>query len=318
MAMLFTVLCGMVAVSLGYFIDYFARGHFGQSTDAVLESEIRYLENLPATADLPNNAGRIYITLDSNDAIPGTVETIEFSMGEDIIVFDYEDGRRYAGKIHDFTNRKTILVGYDITEMAHDFRFMQIIGIMSIVFVIIVVSVSYLISIFVVRGTNNIANTARSIIETGDLSQRIDIGSRWDDLGNMAGVLNMLLSRIEQLMTGVRQVSDNIAHDLRTPLTRLRNKMESLPEHEVLLKEADHLLSTFNALLRISRLETEKQRSRFQSLNLRDVLQDVVEFYEPLAEEKSIDLSKNLQSAMFYGGPRPVVSGVREYSGQCP
>lgn len=301
MAMLFTVLCGLVALSLGYFIDYFARGHFEQNTDAVIASEIRYLESLPASHPLPKNSGRLYIPLQIANTLPEDISPTKFSIGTDIIVFDYKDGRRYAAKKHAFSQNRIVLVAYDITEIARDFRFMQTMGIISIVFVMIVVFVSYLISVFVVKGTNKIADTARTIMETGDLSQRIDIGSRWDDLGNMASVLNILLSRIEQLMTGVRQVSDNIAHDLKTPLTRLRNKMESLPEQEGLLKEADHLLATFNALLRISRIETEKQRSRFQALNLRNVLQDVIDFYEPLAEEKSINLVKNLQSVTMEG-----------------
>jgi len=304
MALLFTILCGAAALSLGYFIDYFARGHFAQSTEAVLDSEIRYIKSLPDPSNIPANPQRIYIPLDKNNVIPEGINPETSTLREGILVFDYpQGGPRYAAKIYQFENEKSLLIGYDITDIAHDFRFMQIIGIASIVFVMIVVFVSYLISVFVVSGTNKIANTARDIMNTGDLSQRIDIGSRWDDLGNMTTVLNMLLSRIEQLMTGVRQVSDNIAHDLRTPLTRLRQKIESAhsEKQEELLKEADHLLSTFNALLRISRIETEKQRSRFKQLDLQNVLQDVIDFYEPLAEEKSISLSIDLQAAPFEG-----------------
>ncbi len=304
MALLFTILCGAAALSLGYFIDYFARGHFAQSTEAVLDSEIRYIKSLPDLSNIPENAHRIYIPLDRNNAIPDDINPETSTLREGILVFDYpQGGPRYAAKIYQFEDGQSLLIGYDITDIAHDFRFMQIIGIASIVFVMIVVFISYLISVFVVSGTNKIANTARDIMNTGDLSQRIDIGSRWDDLGNMTTVLNMLLSRIEQLMTGVRQVSDNIAHDLRTPLTRLRQKIEAArgEKQEDLLKEADHLLSTFNALLRISRIETEKQRSRFQKLDLQNVLQDVIDFYEPLAEEKSISMVLDLQGATLEG-----------------
>jgi signal transduction histidine kinase len=304
MAMLFTILCGAAALSLGYFINYFAQGHFAQSTEAVLESEIRYIEGLEGLSVLPYHAQRIYIPLNEDGVLPDHINPDTFTLREGILVFEYpQGGPRYAAKIHRFQDGKNLLIGYDITDITHDFRFMQIIGIASIVFVMIVVFVSYLISIFVVSGTNKIANTARDIIETGDLSRRVDIGSRWDDLGNMTTVLNMLLSRIEQLMSGVRQVSDNIAHDLRTPLTRLRQKIESAhgERQEELLKEADHLLSIFNALLRISRIETEKQRSRFQKIDLQDVLQDVIDFYEPLAENESIHMAVDLQNAPYEG-----------------
>lgn len=304
MAMLFTILCGAVALSLGYFINYFARGHFVQSTEAVLDSEIRYLESQDAAQNLPRHENRLYLPLNEKGELPGDVEPDMSILREGIVVFVYpEDGRRYAAKIHKFSKDRTILVAYDITDIVHDFGFMQGIGIASIIFVMLVVFVSYAISIFVVNGTNKIANTAREIMETGDLTRRIDIGSNWDDLGNMTTVLNMLLSRIEQLMVGVRQVSDNIAHDLRTPLTRLRQKIESAnyDKKEELLKEADHLLSTFNALLRIARIEAEKQRSRFQTIDLKNVVQDVVDFYEPLAEEKNIALQVSLQKMEIEG-----------------
>ena len=109
-------------------------------------------------------------------------------------------------------------------------------------------------------------------METGDLSRRLDVDSDWDDLSYMTNVLNQFLERIQQLMRGVRQVSDNIAHDLRTPLTRMRHSIEQLKDPKTntnanetlklsthLSDEADNLLDTFNALLRISRIESGHQ-----------------------------------------------------------
>lgn len=304
MAVLFTVLCGLAAVSLGYFINYFAKGHFVQSTEAVLDADIRYIQLRGIDSDMPEIAGHIYMRIE-NGKIPRVMQDDITVLSEGILTFTDEDTNRiYASKIHTSDDGTQILVGYDITKISNDFRFMQWIGMASIIFVVIVVFISYVISIFVARGTSRIANTAQDIINTGDLSRRLEVTSRWDDLGYMTDVLNSLLSRIEELMRGVRQVSDNIAHDLRTPLTRMRGTMESLPdstEKETLLEEADHLLDTFNALLRISRIEAEKQRSHFDTVDISAVINDVIEFYEPLAEEKNIDFITDIQPASCHG-----------------
>ncbi len=156
-----------------------------------------------------------------------------------------------------------------------------------------VVMVSFLISRFVVTRTNMIAQTAQEIMETGDFSRRISIEGEWDDLSHMAQVLNLLLERTEQSMQGIRQVADNIAHDLRTPLTRLRNKLEEAGDH-ALMAEADHLLTTFAALLRISNLELGRRHGTFQPVTLPALLRDVMELYEPLAEEKGIHLTSDM------------------------
>lgn len=311
MALIFTILCGLAALSLGYFINYFTKGHFVHSTEAVIDAEIRYIESINPNYinnQHTNSTNQLYILLDEEGTLPDTIPSNLSRLAEGIIVFDYPlNNKRYAAKIHTFPNDKKILIGTDITKISKDFRFMQWIGITSICFVMMVVFVAYIISVFVVSGTNKIADTAREIIETGDLSRRLDIGSRWDDLGNMAAVLNTLLDRIEELMRGVRQVSDNIAHDLRTPLTRMRNHIEDLQkryghnDYAELMEESDHLLGTFNALLRISRIESEKQRSQFKTVNLKAILNDVIAFYEPLAEEKSITIHADLSEATLHG-----------------
>ena len=245
--------------------------------------------------------GRLFIPFGPHGEPPvilgGKIERLK----EGIIVFDHSDKEKvYAAKIHTFENNRKILVGIDITQTQREFHFMQWLSIISIALIILVVLVSYMISVFVARGTNKIATTAQNIMDTGDLSKRLEVSSPWDDLGKMSTTLNLMLDRIEELMGGVRQVSDNIAHDLRTPLTRLRNHIEAA-QHDnsetakaELLNEADQLLNTFNALLRISRLETEKKREHFQSVALQPLIEDVIALYEPLAEEKHIAVHKQL------------------------
>lgn len=161
----------------------------------------------------------------------------------------------------------------------------------------LVVLVSFVISTFVVSRINTIAITARQIMETGDLSRRISIDTNWDDLSNLAQVLNGFLDRMESLMEGIRDVSNNIAHDLRTPLTHLRNQIEELKTQDIkdadidaLLTESDHILAIFHSLLRIANIEKSKRYQAFEEVNLSALLFDVAELYEPVAEEKNITL----------------------------
>jgi len=309
MAALFTILCGLAALSLGYFINYFAKGHVVHSTNAILDAELKFIDaqGLPKEG---RSGNYLYIYLDQGQIdLPANLSEEDLHLSEGILVFKIKDqvSESFAAKVMPLQDGRRLLVAYNITVMAKDFRFMQWLGIASISFVMAVVFISYLISVFVVKGTNRIAETAQDIIATGDLSRRLEVSNRWDDLSNMAAVLNTLLARIEELMQGVRQVSDNIAHDLRTPLTRMRNHIEDLQkrgergEYESLLEEADHLLATFNALLRITRIETERQRGHFGDVNLKALLEDVSDFYDPLAEEKNIKLDHVLSEAVIHG-----------------
>ncbi len=161
-----------------------------------------------------------------------------------------------------------------------------------------------------VRKIERINQTTRSIM-SGDLSRRVPVTARNDDFDQVAENLNQMLDRIQTLMDDIRRVSDNIAHDLRTPLTRLRQHLEEARQEEdpqsksasnleSSIKEADSLLITFNALLRIARIEAGQITAGFSNLDFLTLLQDVVEFYEPLAEEKSqqlhIDLGRNIET----------------------
>lgn len=168
----------------------------------------------------------------------------------------------------------------------------------------------FVISFYVTKRINTIAATADSIMATRDLSQRIPLTSRWDDLSKLSETLNMMLADIEQLVASVKQVSDNIAHDLRTPLTRMRNRIEYLrvghatvtsDDLSALSHECDRLLTTFNALLRIATIEAGRHKIEFSPVNLACMLQDVVELYEPLASEKSINFSYRAEPATILG-----------------
>ncbi|NND81616.1 MAG: HAMP domain-containing histidine kinase [Gammaproteobacteria bacterium] len=152
-----------------------------------------------------------------------------------------------------------------------------------------------------------INQTSRKIMQ-GDLRKRIQTRGTGDEFDQLALNLNSMLDQIERGMEGVRRVSDNIAHDLKTPLARLKNRVEELkvrvagePEEETvdsIIQEADGLLQTFNALLRIARIEYSEQRKEFVLVDINSILRDLQELYEPLIEEKGQSLRVELSQPM--------------------
>ncbi|MEM7400900.1 MAG: HAMP domain-containing sensor histidine kinase [Pseudomonadota bacterium] len=188
-----------------------------------------------------------------------------------------------------------------------------ILGVLSIISLMAIAILGYLISVFVVTRINRIAETAQEIITTGDLTKRIEIDSRWDDLSYLGDVLNEMLGKIETLMQGVQHITDTIAHDLRTPLAKLRNKLEhtsikasdesenSLDNREALVKDVDGLLKTFNSLLSLSSLEAGRQSLKFENFDLEKVVLDAVDFYLPLAEAKQQKISIQTKKIDYKG-----------------
>jgi signal transduction histidine kinase len=167
------------------------------------------------------------------------------------------------------------------------------------------------------RSIELINQTSRNIM-TGDLSQRIPIRGSGDELDQLAGNLNTMIDEIERLMDGIRHVSDNIAHDLRTPLTRLRNHLEQLlvnldddsPHHgqvEHGIAEADQLLATFAALLRIARIEAGGHTAKFKPVDLVALVGDAAELYEALAEEKQLRFSTRVEESISLDADRDLL-----------
>ncbi len=144
-------------------------------------------------------------------------------------------------------------------------------------------------------------NTTSQQIMAGNLDQRVPTRGTADDFDQLAGNLNAMLDEIQRLMDGIRHVSDNIAHDLRTPLTRLRHRLERLEDEalgdearreevEKSIGDADQLLTTFSALLRITRMEAGGYQPSFSALTLRELIEDAAELYEVVAEDAGINL----------------------------
>jgi len=160
-------------------------------------------------------------------------------------------------------------------------------------------------------------NQTSQNIMAGDLSLRIPDRGTNDDFDQLARNLNEMLDRIVQLMEGIRHISDNIAHDLKTPLTRLRNQLENTlisverdeDKQQVgkAVAECDQLLATFNALLRIARLEVGSKVSNFKDFDLSSVVLDAGELYEALAEDKDQEFSLMVEKEIAVFGDRDLL-----------
>lgn len=161
--------------------------------------------------------------------------------------------------------------------------------------------------------------SARRIM-AGDLHERLAVTGAGDELDRLAENFNAMLERISELMTGLREVSDNIAHDLKTPLTRLRNRAEAAlrgggengAHREALtavIEESDSLIRVFNALLMIARAEAGYSTDNLTTLDADAVVSDIAEMYEPVAEEQGVRL-------VCFTEPGLTVSGSRELLGQ--
>jgi signal transduction histidine kinase len=151
------------------------------------------------------------------------------------------------------------------------------------------------------------------------MSQRVPLTGAGDEFDQLATNLNAMLDQIERLMAGMRQVTDNIAHDLRTPLARLRARLEvTLLEKpdaqrygDVLrqtIVEADTLLGTFNALLSIAEAEAGSRRETLAVVRLDEIARSVCELYEPVADEKGLTLAALIDGGLLVRGDRHLLS----------
>jgi signal transduction histidine kinase len=163
----------------------------------------------------------------------------------------------------------------------------------------------------VLRRIDAMTGTTQRIM-AGDLSGRLPVGRSGDELDRLAENLNAMLERIEALMMGLKEVSDNIAHDLKTPLTRLRNRAEEALAKsgnetdyrnalERTIEESDGLIRTFNALLMIARAESGQARDNMDDFDAAEVANGIQELYEPLAEDDGMTLRVRTMPAPLHG-----------------
>jgi len=211
-----------------------------------------------------------------------------------------------------------LLVGRDIEERR---RLQDIVWRATLLAVVLMVVLGvgggYYVSRRILARIDAVSATSREIM-AGDLSQRMAQSGSDDEFDRLAGSLNTMLDRIERLMHGMKEVSDNIAHDLKTPLTRLRGRVEAAlraePTEEgyrealeTTIEESDRLIAVFNGLLMIARAEAGASGASFGGVELSDVARDVAELYEPVAEEAGMTLTVDAPATAIVHGNRELI-----------
>lgn len=329
---------GAVIVLVG-FIYWNTTQSLTRQIDATIDAEIRGLSEqfdqrglmgliiaIERRTTPERESGPLYLLTDRNFApLVGNLEqwpTLRED-GEGWYSFELaevteDDSGRGRARVFDLGGWYHLLVGYDVREqifVAAVFRTTLIWGIAGVVGLSLLGG--FLMTRKLLRKVEAINRTSREIM-AGDLSQRVPSGGRGDEFDQLADNLNVMLDKIERLLASVRQVSDNIAHDLRSPLTRMRSRLElTLFEQpnkdgyreiiEQTINEADQLLQTFNALLSIAQAEAGAMRESFEKVDLGGLIDDLAELYEALAEARGLSFEAENHKGLEIQGNRDLL-----------
>lgn len=212
-----------------------------------------------------------------------------------------------------------LLVGRDLEEREHIHDIVIAAGRWSLIVVVVLgLAGGFFVARRVLTRVDAMTETTR-VIMAGDLTGRLPVAGSGDELDRLATNLNEMLARIETLMAGLKEVSDNIAHDLKTPLTRLRNRSEEAlrvarepadyrAALEAIIEESAGLIRTFDALLMIARAESGQTRDNRTEFDAAEIARGVAELYEPLADEKGIALQIEAAFPLPMRGNRELIS----------
>ncbi|MDP3332285.1 MAG: HAMP domain-containing sensor histidine kinase [Methylococcaceae bacterium] len=168
------------------------------------------------------------------------------------------------------------------------------------------------------RKIDSITQSTQAIIE-GDLKHRLPVSKNRDELDNLALLLNQMLDKIGALIENIQQVSNDIAHDLRTPISHLKFRLENALTRNLsaeqykeriafAIEEVDTILSTFSAMLRISQIESGSRRSGFKTVNLNDIVVSVIDALYPVAEEQEKTIISNIERDVTLAGDKELLT----------
>ena len=230
------------------------------------------------------------------------------------------DRREFRARSFVLRHNFRLLVGRDIRARGEfQSAMIQSLGWALAVTIALGIAGGYFMSRRMLRRVDGVAAASREIID-GDLTRRMPVSGSGDEFDRLSDTLNHMLDEIEQLVTGMRAVTDSVTHDLKSPLTRLKSSLElalrqSSPEAAETrsavtraIAEADAVLATFDALIAIARAEAGTGRAAMESVDLSAVVNDMADLYRPLAEQKGISVTVNIAEGCRISGHQQFLS----------
>ncbi len=323
-AMVYAALLALSAAALALYLWWATAGLLDRQTESAIRADVQGLSErwdeggLPALVltikdRLEQNVDddAIYLLVDqAQHPIAGNLRAWPAAVQQADVLYELSVTRAGAPALaqvqrYDLPGGYHLLIGRDVQARAK----LRTLLTDALLWGLIVVAVMALAGAFIVRSLfrrtlANVSATAAAI-SAGDFSRRVRVSGRGDEFDQLAETINDMLDRIGRLMEGVRAVSNAIAHDLRTPITRARARLEDAALHartpdelhaaiERATDDLDGIVAVFQALMRISEIETGSRRAAFTMVDLAPVLADVAELYEPLAEENGLHLALDL------------------------
>ena len=290
---------------------------------------IRVIQDLSKTPN-PN----LYILRDSNNKfIAGNFSDTDSlwnlkRLDNRVVLFSYDKKnnngeviRKYffRGKEFIVRNKYNLIVARDVSyENYLKERFFNTIISTSLLILLLGLLGGYVLSRNFLNRISAINKTSLEIMD-GDLSMRLPTFSNNDELNQLSLNLNSMLDRLNKLMKGMKDVSDNIAHDLRTPLNKIRTNLEvtlmSNPDSDSyretlkeVINDVDGVINTFNSLLAISRVDSGSVSLEKEKINVKNLIEDIVDLWEPLAEERGILLKNECETNIYLNGNKNLLS----------